>query len=269
MAVLTLTGQFSKPSPREAPTAIGDLVARIRTADYEGNRTALKALYADLEPYAAKGESVSRIRYWRGFALWRRALNGFNESAEASDLEQDLKGCAMEFDQAAKADPNFVDAKAGAVSCLMNLAFLSASANEVARQRELISRAQVLVREATNREPQNPRLLWVLGANYWHAPPEFGGSQLKAMETYERGLKAVRAAKAPPDPLDPAWGEPELLMNLSWSNLHRSTPDLAAAERYALEALRLVPNWHYVRDILMPQIRAACRGDCRAPDRRP
>jgi hypothetical protein len=46
-------------------------------------------------------------------------------------------------------------------------------------------------------------------------------------------------------------------MNLAWSNLNRSTPDLKAAEEDAQAALKLIPYWHYVRDILMPQIRAA------------
>ena len=59
------------------------------------------------------------------------------------------------------------------------------------------------------------------------------------------------------DPLEPTWGEPELLMSLAWSNLNRTTPDLKAAKQYAQAALKLVPYWHYVRDFLMPQIRAA------------
>jgi hypothetical protein len=59
------------------------------------------------------------------------------------------------------------------------------------------------------------------------------------------------------DPLEPSWGEPELLMSLSWSNLNRATPDLRAAEQNAQSALALVPYWHYVRDILMQQIREA------------
>jgi hypothetical protein len=43
-------------------------------------------------------------------------------------------------------------------------------------------------------------------------------------------------------------------MNLAWSSLNRSTPDLKAAEQ---AALKLVPYWHCLRDILMPQILAA------------
>jgi hypothetical protein len=54
----------------------------------------------------------------------------------------------------------------------------------------------------------------------------------------------------------PSWGEPELLMSLAWSSLNKTTPDVAAAQKYATEALAIVLYWHYVRDILLPQIRA-------------
>ena len=78
------------------------------------------------------------------------------------------------------------------------------------------------------------------------------------MEVYEKGLETIRIHKnATSDPLDPSWGEPELLMSLAWSNLNRTTPDLDAAEQNARSALARVPYWHYVRDILVPQIQAA------------
>ena len=41
-------------------------------------------------------------------------------------------------------------------------------------------------------------------------------------------------------------------MSLAWSEMHKAKPDPSAAERYANEALLLVPYWHYVRDILLP-----------------
>ena len=98
----------------------------------------------------------------------------------------------------------------------------------------------------------------MLGPNQWNTPPERGGGQDKAIATYQKGLDAIREHKeSANDPLEPTWGEPELLMSLAWSNLNRTTPDLKAAEQYAQAALKLVPYWHYLRDILMPQIRAA------------
>jgi len=46
-------------------------------------------------------------------------------------------------------------------------------------------------------------------------------------------------------------------MSLAWSYLRRREPDLAQAEIHGRRALELVPSWHYMRDILMPQIEAA------------
>lgn len=123
---------------------------------------------------------------------------------------------------------------------------------------ELLQQSSPLLKEAMATAPDNPRLLWVLGPIRWSSPPERGGGQDKAFEIYNKGLEAVRNQKRDVlEPLEPSWGEPELLMNLAWSNLNRTAPDLNAAEQYAEAALKLVPNWRYVRDILMPQIRAA------------
>jgi hypothetical protein len=97
-----------------------------------------------------------------------------------------------------------------------------------------------------------------VGPNQWNTPPERGGGQDKALATYQKGLDAFRERKEiSSDPLEPTWGEPELLASLAWANLNRATPDLEDAERYAQAALKLVPYWHYVRDILVPQIHAA------------
>jgi len=70
------------------------------------------------------------------------------------------------------------------------------------------------------------------------------------------GLARAQKSQAG-DPLEPSWGEPELLMSLAWSNLNKTKPDLDAAEKEARSSLDLVPYWHYVRDILMQQIRDA------------
>jgi hypothetical protein len=59
------------------------------------------------------------------------------------------------------------------------------------------------------------------------------------------------------DPLEPSWGKPELMMSLAYCHLNANVADVNAAERYAREALEIVPYWHYVRDILLPQILAA------------
>ncbi|HEY2289236.1 MAG TPA: hypothetical protein VGM86_00920 [Thermoanaerobaculia bacterium] len=67
---------------------------------------------------------------------------------------------------------------------------------------------------------------------------------------------AERARDALGSPL-PDWGKPEALMSLAYSHLSQKPPDLDAAGEEAHAALRLQPEWSYVRDVLLPQIEAA------------
>ncbi len=231
------------------------IVAQIQSADYEGDRAALKRLSSDLARFADDQELGARVRYWRGFALWRRAINAFNENPTPTDIEQDLQDAVAEFDKAAARDPNFADANIAVASCLGYLLYLHRK--DESQMQSYIARISPLLRDLRASAPDNPRLYWVLGPMYWSRPAESGGGQAKAFEAYQKGLDAIRNHKASSDPLEPSWGEPELLMNLAWSNLNRTTPDLDAADEYAHSALELVPYWHYVRDILIPQIREA------------
>jgi uncharacterized protein YciI len=232
------------------------IVTQIQRADYEGDRPALKRLHDQLTPIPEDNMLASRVLYWRGFALWRRAINGFNETPTPSDLEEDLTQAVTDFKDAIARDPAFVEPKVGAISSLGYLMYLNKK--DPTRVPELMQQLSPLLKEAVATAPDNPRLLWVLGPIRWSSPPERGGGQDKAFESYNRGLEAIRKQKHDAsDPLEPSWGEPELLMSLAWSNLSRTTPDLNAAEQDAQAALKMVPYWHYVRDILMPQIQAA------------
>jgi uncharacterized protein len=232
------------------------IVTQIQRADYEGDRPTLRRLHDELAPIPEDNRLASRVLYWRGFALWRRAINGFNESPTPTDLEGDLTQAVTEFKGAIAGDPAFVEPKIGAASSLGYLMYLHRKDPTVVP--ELLQQLSPLLKEAMATAPDNPRLLWVLGPIRWSSPPERGGGQDKAFEIYDKGLEAVRSQRrGVVDPLEPSWGEPELLMNLAWSNLNRAAPDLKAADQYAQAALKLVPYWHYVRDILMPQIQAA------------
>jgi hypothetical protein len=257
MAVLIVSAGAALASPPERPReTVLKLVTQIQRADYEGDRVALQNLYAYLEPFTADEKLASRVRYWRGFALWRRAINGFNDSADPKDLEHDLTQAIAEFKESSAKDPAFGDAKIGTISCLGNLMYLALGHAD--RVQELIAQSSPLVKEVRASSPDNPRFAWVLGPILWNTPAEYGGGQDKTIEASLKGLESARKLKGSvTDPLEPSWGEPELLMNLAWYNLNRTTPDLTAADQYAHSALALIPYWHYVRDILLPQIQKA------------
>jgi hypothetical protein len=244
-----------KRSADLAHDSIIHIVAQIQRADYEGDRPALKRLHDELTPIPGDNKLASRMLYWRGFAMWRRAINGFNETPTPTDLEADLTQAIADFKDSIVRDPGFVEPKIGAGSSIGYLMYLHRK--DQARVQELFQQSSPLLKEALATDPDNPRLLWVLGPIRWSSPPDRGGGQDKAFELYNRGLQEIRKQKPWSDPLEPSWGEPELLMSLAWSYLNRATPDLKAAQEDAQAALKLVPYWHYVRDILMPQIQAA------------
>jgi hypothetical protein len=258
---LLMTAQSALAADQQREQVV-TIVTQIQRADYEGDRAALKRLHEELAPSTKDKKLAARIQYWRGFALWRRAINGFNDDVNEVELRDDLKQALNEFNEAATEDTAFADAKIAALSCVSLIGYTLIRNNPARLQdadvQELWTKGRQLRKEIEAIAPENPRLLWVVGPNLWATPPERGGSQTKVMDMYQKGLETIRKNKtSASDPLEPSWGEPELLMNLAWSNLHRTTPDLNAAEQYANSALSIVPYWHYVKDILLPQIRDA------------
>lgn len=253
LAVATLAATQTQPGTKS--TSFVRTIEQIKRADYEGDRAALKRLHDELAPPPGDKHLASRLFYWRGFALWRRAINGFNETPTPQDSQDDFNAAIADFNDSLAQDPAFVESKIAAASCYSNLVYLNMK--DPARMQQLIQHSSPLLKDAMATDPDNPRLLWVLGPIRWSSPPERGGGQDKAFDLYNRGLEVIKVRPAPADPLEPSWGEAELLMNRSWSYLHRTAPDLAAAQKDAEAALQLVPYWHYVRDILQAQIQEA------------
>jgi len=248
---------------RSSPDAVA-WMERVKAADYKGDLTALESLFKESEELLQNKENRSRIHYWRGFAMWRKAINGFNEPALPKGMDKDLLRAADEFRAAADADPDFVDAKIGEFSSLGYFMYLNTvSEPKVASEetiKELGARASKLAQACIAAEPANPRLVWVLGPVRWNQTGPRAG-QDAAIESYHKALSAWK--ESPPKakhPLDPVWGDAELWMNLAWSYLNKRERNVAEAEKCAIEALRLVPHWHYVKNILMPQIKAAKSG---------
>ena len=110
------------------------------------------------------------------------------------------------------------------------------------------------INRALELEPNNPRVLWIQAVPYLVLPAARGGNIDRAIELYRKMIENSRPLQ-PRSPF-PDWGRAEASMSLANAYLAKASPDVDEATVEAKEALRLQPEWHYVRDILMPQIDA-------------
>ena len=242
------------PCAKEAK--LSALVVEVRSADYRGDRAALARLDGMLGEL--DDERLAEYRdYWRGFARWRRAQNGFNETPTPTDLVSDLELAVSHFKASLARRPDWVEARLAMVGCWGNLVYLAGGDTE--KKKAILAELVPAYKWLEGNGQDNPRALWIIGGMQFAAPPPVGGDIHKAAATLRRGvaLSWPPATAAPEPPAwEPSWGGPENLMNLAYMYSHVATPDRATALAYAEGAVTAVPEWHYVRDILLPQIEA-------------
>ncbi|HEX4962348.1 MAG TPA: hypothetical protein VF173_16040 [Thermoanaerobaculia bacterium] len=257
VGLLTLEGCHPSLPPRlAAGGAERRLVAakpKLMSADYRADLDGLARLRAELAPLADDPALGYLAHYWQGFASWRIAINGVNHGMSTQDVKTHLERAAADFEVSVRLRDDFADAQAAAALVYSWLA--SFHRDDPAMMKEQLQKSKGLLQRARELEPNNPRVLWAVGAAYLFSPPAYGGSVEHAVETYQRMLDASGEAHAD-SPL-PDWGKPEALMSLAFAHLQQSPPDLASAGDEARAALRLQPEWSYVRDVLLPQIEAA------------
>lgn len=230
------------------------LVGEVKSADYRGDRAALARLETLLAALDA-GTLGEYREYWRGFARWRRGLNGFNETPVPADLADDFERAIGHFRAALALRPGWIEPRIGLVGCGTSLMYLAGK--DEAKSKALRAEYVPMFHAVEKESAENPRALWLVGGAQYGAPPPYGGNSAKAMATLGRGLSVAwseSAARPPAQPWEPTWGGPENLMSLAYISSHVPAPNRGQALAYARGALTAVPEWHYLRDVLLPQI---------------
>lgn len=257
---LGLPGLFviAEPAARETPPAAA---AEERLAAI--HRAALAADYrADLDELARQRDAAMTLaadrelgyaaHYWAGFAEWRIAINGVNRGMKGREIAGHLERAAASMESSIDMRPDFADAHAALASIEGWLAMIVLPRDEATGRAHWV-RSSERLKKARALGPGNPRVLWVWGGVHLFTPKDQGGSVDRAIEIYTEMLAAARAENAA-SPVLPHWGEPEARMSLAYAHLQNQNAERALAE--AREALRLAPEWAYVRDVLIPQIEA-------------
>jgi predicted enzyme related to lactoylglutathione lyase len=247
------TGEPRDSLEQQQRLALVRLAAAVQDADYRGDLSRLRTLGDEIAPFAELPALARAARYWRGFAFWRRAINGANPpDADLRAVQKDFSIAVVEFEQALERDSTDLEARIAAAGGLMSLGFLNRG--DTSLSLPLWRRAQRHLDAVIRRDPDNPRLLFITAGRVFWSPPAAGGDPGRAIAMVERGLQRLPRPVADADPLKPGWGEAELHMLIAFFFANKSAPDLRSAERHARIALAMRPEWHYVKNILLPQI---------------
>jgi hypothetical protein len=242
--------------PGGATTTRARLVAvkaEVMSADYRADLEALARGRDEALACANDTELGYLAHYWAGYASWRAAMNGANRHMKRDDLVANLQRARADFETSLSQRSDSADAYAAAASVNGWLGGFFLGDRNVAR--EHFDRSSRFLSRALELEPANPRVMWVEAGDLLFRPLKMGGDPPRAIEIYRHAI-----ATAPePDGASPLpdWGKPECLMALAFAHLNSPSPDAAAAATEAREALRMQPDWSYVRDILLPQIEKA------------
>ena len=245
---LTALSMTAGDAKRELVT----LKAEIMSADYRGDVAKLATLRTRAAKLSDHAEYGYLADYWTGFASWRMAINGTNVKMPLEEMKVHLDQATADFERSIAKKSDFADSYAAVAGTFGWLAAFHR--NDTAEMERMIKRSYESWSKALELDPGNPRALWIKAAAYLYAPPERGGNRDKAVEVYHEMVKVAGPPK--PDSPFPDWGKPEALMSLAWAHLNQPKPDLDAAADEARAAIRLQPEWYYVKDVLMPQIEA-------------
>jgi hypothetical protein len=226
--------------------------AALMSADYRADLPKLASLRIGAAQLSEDPHFGYLADYWSGFASWRIVANGVSAKMSPDEAKAHLGRAVADFESSIRKKGDFADAYAGAAAVRGWLAAYM-HADQAAMNQEIESFKRLLNR-ALELEPSNPRALWIQAVPFRVLPPERGGNIDRAIELYHKMLENAGPLK-PESPL-PDWGKVEALMSLANAHLNKTSPDLNAAEEEASAALALQPDWHYVRDILIPQIAA-------------
>src|SRR6202035_672830 len=156
----------ASPAPAQSTASsaeerrLAEAVDAIRHADYRGDRAELTRRAHQLE--ASTTPELEKYReYWRGFAYWRRVINGFNETPLPDDLFADLELATAAFRTALRLDPAFEDAKSALAGCLMSeMSRVWASPSDL--KTKVFAEGIAALKALKESAQENPRSLWIL-----------------------------------------------------------------------------------------------------------
>ncbi len=220
-------------------------------ATFRNDQAGLRAAIAALEALPPDAPDQAYAHYYLWWTHWSLIASQMQDNSMTAALESANRGLryARLAVAARESDPEFQAALANAliaVAILDKPQFMTI-APELAGVRK----------RALELGPKNPRVVIMDAGMIFNNPPERGGSQDRGLARWQEAMELFEAESNAKtiDPIVPRWGHALAQGWLATLYLRMTPPQKENARRAADAALRMRPDFWWVREQVLPQLR--------------
>ena len=181
------------------------LTPKVAALDTTRSSATLQLLANDMERIALAHPKSWHANYYTAYSYTLRALEAPKDDIDAlADRAEEYLDLAMAI------RPDNVE------NSVLAAYLLSAriNVNPMLRGASMGRESKTYLTAALERDPGNPRGLYVRGMGIFHTPAVFGGGKKKAKPYLEKALEIFENTDHP-DPLEPHWGKQETVLLLN------------------------------------------------------
>jgi hypothetical protein len=220
-------------------------------ANYRNDQAGLRSAIEMLQPLAEAQQEDAYANYYLSWAYWALSAS----QVQGNDTTSALESAILAVDHARlglsarDSDPEFHTALANA---LIVVAVLDRSQFSKVSLELMTAR-----RRALELGPDNPRTVLMDAGMIFNTPPEVGGGQEPGLARWQKALSMFEAESnaTTADTVAPRWGHALALGWLANLYLGMTPPQKDSARRAAESALRMRPDFWFVREQVLPRLR--------------
>lgn len=220
-------------------------------ANYRNDQAGLRSAIEALQPLVDAAEVAPYAHYYLSWTYWALAGSQVQDKDTSGALESGKR--AVEHARAGlaarAADPEFHTVL---VNALVVVGFLDGS-----QFKTVMAELSAARKKALELGPDNPRVALMDAGAIFNSPPEAGGSRERGLARWQEALQLfdAEAKTKAADPIAPSWGHALAYGWVSGLYLRMTPPQKENARTAAETALRMRPDFWWVRAQVLPQLR--------------
>lgn len=235
---------LSDQTEREFAAARARLLETSLKADSSGLVQARQRFEALLQSARiARNDSLAAsAHYYIAFANWQLSFVTFaTRRAETIKLNEDA---LAHLTEAVKLRENFPEAYAVLRRCQYWVAILDRN-----RGRTMWAEGAAALQKAQSLAPEHPAVMLEEALTLFYTPPQAGGDQQKGLERFQAALQKFAALPARDLAHEKFW---HATTHMMLGQAHLGTGEVEAAEKDFQAALKLEPDYAYVKNTMLP-----------------